>query len=296
MGELARVDLDLLPREPAYRPIERQAWYSRSVPAAVGIGAGIGFLSTYLSPLVLWVGLAAALVWSVRRRRRMYGLLRDNEDGVALLLSGELDEAAPVFDRLCRRGRLMPALHSLFVHNRAIAHLEAGEHDRAAALLSATLHAGWIGSRGALAGYYPMLLGRLAVTEALRERFEIAEAWRDRAHAVMSTPKRGALLFVDVVVEGRHEAWDRVVELVDDGWSRAENLLTARQQRVVRVIHALALEQIRGADYRAESRDQDLRRALEAVREGRARDIDWLAPGWPTMQAFLARHGLVPAA
>lgn len=297
MGVLAKVDLDILPRESAYRPIERQAWYSRSLPLAIGVGAGIGLLSTYLSPFVIWVGLAGVLGWSIRRRQRMYRLLRDNDDGVALLIAGDLDEAVGVFERLCRRGRYMPGLHSLFVFNRALAHLERGEHDRAAALFSAVLHAGWVAPSGALSGYYPAVLGRLAVAEALRGRLDVAEAWRARAHASTSVAKRGSLLLVDAIVEARHGAWDRVVELVDDGWARAQNLLTARAQRAVRLLHALALEQVQGADYRMESRDHERRRALDAVREGRVEDIAWLATQWPALSEFLARHGLaLPAA
>jgi hypothetical protein len=292
MGVLAKVDLDMLPREPVYRPIERQAWYSRSLPLAVGVGAGIGLLSTYLSPFIIWAGLAGVFGWVMRRRQRMVRMLRDNDDGVALLVAGDLDDAIGVFDRLCRHSRFMPGLHSLFVFNRAVAHLERGEHDRAAALLSAVLHAGWVGPSGALAAYYPAVLGRLALVEALRGRLDVAEAWRARAHATTSAAKRGSLLLVDAVVEARHEAWDRVIDLIDEGWGRAQNLLTARAQRAVRLMHALALEQVQGSDYRMESRDQDRRRALDAVRDGRVEDVAWLVPGWPTLAQFLERHGL----
>jgi hypothetical protein len=282
-----------LPREPAYRPIERQAWYSRSLPLAVGIGAGIGLLSTYLSPFVIWLGLVGVMGWAVRRRQRMARLLRDNDDGVALLVAGDLDDAVGVFDRLCRHGRFMPGLHSLFVFNRAVAHLERGEHDRAAALLSAVLHAGWVAPNGTLSAYYPAVLGRLAMAEALRGRLEVAEAWRARAHATTSVAKRGTLLLADVIVEARHAAWDRVIELVDENWARAQNLLTARAQRAVRLLQAFALEQVQGAEDRMEARDEERRRALDAVRDGRAEDIAWLAPTWPALGEFLARHALV---
>ena len=292
MGVLAKVDLDILPREPAYRPIERQAWYSRSLPLAIGIGAGIGLLSTYLSPLVIWLGLAAVFGFGIRRRQRMVSLLRENEDGVALLVAGDLDDAQLVFDRLCRRGRFMPGLHSLFVLNRAVAHLERGEHDRAAGLFTAVLHAGWVAPAGVLSAHYPALLGRLATAEALRGRLEVAQAWRARAHASTSFAKRGSLLLVDVIVEARAEAWDRVIALVEEGWARAQNLLAPRAQRAVRLLHALALEQAQGSEYRMESRDDERRRALDAVREGRREDIAWLLPHWPALTEFLGRNGL----
>jgi hypothetical protein len=292
MGVPAKVDLDMLPREPVYRPIERQAWYSRSLPLAVGVGAGFGLLSTVVSPFVIWLGLIGVLGWVMRRRQRMVRLLRDNDDGVALLIAGDLEDAIGVFDRLCRHSRFMPGLHSLFVFNRAVAHLERGEHDRAAALFSAVLHAGWVAPNGALAAYYPAVLGRLAVAEALRGRLDIADAWRTRAHATTSVAKRGSLLLVDTIIEARRGAWDQVIQLVDEGWGRAQNLLTARAQRAVRLMQALALEQVQGSDYRMESRDQERRRALDAVRDGQIEDIAWLVPGWPTLAEFLRRHGL----
>jgi hypothetical protein len=292
MGELVRVDLDVLPSEPAYRPVGRAAWYARTIPTALGIGATAGLLTAWASPLLLWGAVAGFLGWSVLRRRRMYGYLRDNDDGVAMLVAGDLDEATRVFDELCHRCRSMPVLHSLFVYNRAVAHLESGELERSIALLSAVLHAGWIGHRGALSVHYPAVLGRLAVAEALLGRVEQADGWRARAHAATSAPKRGALLFVDAVVESRLGHFDRVVEIVEDGLPRAENLVTARQLRSIRLLQAFALERLSSSDYRAVSRETDFQRTLQILREGRRGEHDFLAAAWDELAGFLRRHGL----
>ena len=292
MGELVRVDLDVLPGEPAYRPVGRAAWYARTIPTALGVGATAGLLTAWASPLLLWGAVAGFLGWSVVRRRRMYGYLRDNDDGVALLVAGDLDEATRVFDELCHRSRGMPALHSLFVYNRAVAHLERGELDRSIALFSAVLHAGWIGHSGPMSVHYPAVLGRLAVAEALRGRVEQADGWRARAHAATSAPKRGGLLLVDAVVEGRLGHFERVVERVEDGWTRAENLVTARQLRSIRLMQAFALERLSTSDYRAVPRETDLQRALQSVRDGRRGELDYLAVSWDELRAFLRRHQL----
>ena len=222
----------------------------------------------------------------------MYGFLRDNDDGVALLVAGDLDEATRVLDELCHRTRSMPSLHSLFVYNRAVAHLERGELDRAIALFSAVLHAGWIGHRGSLSVYYPAVLAKLAITEALRGQLEQADGWRARAHAATSAPKRGGLLLVDAVVESRLGHFARVVELVEDGWSRAENLVTARQLRSIRLMQAYALERLSTADYRAVSRETDLQRAVQSLRDGKRGELDFLAVAWDELGAFLRRHRL----
>ena len=292
MSELVAVDLDVLPRESAYRPIARQAWYSRSLPLAVGLGLGIGLLSTWLTPAIVWLSLIGLFGWSITRRRRMYRFLRDNDDGVALLVAGELQGAGELFDRLCVRARRMPALHSLFVYNRGVTYLERGDPDRAVGLLSAVVHAGWIGPRGALSVYYPNLLGRLAMAEALRGRLEEASAWRARSHAATSSAKQGSLLLVDAVVEARHEAFSSLAELVEDGWSRAENLLTTRQLRAVRVLQAFALEHSAAPEYRAHSREADFRRALESARDAGRGEFDFLAVKWPQLRQFLDRHSL----
>jgi hypothetical protein len=295
MADLVRVDLAALPAEPAYRPVERQAWYSRSIPLAMGLGALIGMASAHVSIAAIWLTTIAMVGWLIARRRRIYRFLRDNDDGVALLGAGELEEAAGVFDRLCAGARLMPHVHSLFVYNRGVVHLERGELDRAVGLLSAVVHAGWIAPRGALAVYYPNVLARLAMAEALRGHEDLADSWRIRAHAVISVPKRGMLLLVDAIVEARHERHARVIELVDDGWMRAENLLNAKQLRAIRLIEAYCLERAGGTDYRAEARSADLHRALDAARRGRAGEFDFLAVAWPELRQFMARHGLLGA-
>lgn len=292
MGELVRVDTGALPAESQYRPLSKGAWFSRSLPLALGLGLGIGVLSIWISPLLMWVSVAGLVGYSIWRRRRMYQFLRENDDGVALLGAGDLEAASATFDRLCKASRRMPALHSLFVFNRAVAHLESGELDRARALLLAVVHAGWIGQRGALGVYYSNLLGRLAIVEALLGELDAAQGWRTRAHGATSAAKQGVLLLVDVVVEARLGKFERVAELVEEGWRRAENLMNAKHLRVVRLMQAFALEQSASSDYRAISRESEQLRALEAARGGQRGEFDYLCGGWESLAEFLQRHDL----
>ena len=292
VGELVRIDLDILPRDPVFRPIGRQAWYARKIPAAVGIGLVVGLLGAAVDPLMVVASATAVVGWSLVRRRRMYRLLRDNDDGLALIAGGEVEAAASLFDGLCARSRRMPALHSLLVHNRAVAHLEAGQPDRAYALLCAVAHAGWVGPRGALSVYHCGLLGRLAMAQALRGEVEEAERWRSRAHAASSEAKRGALLLTDCLVEARAQQWERLIELVEQRWAQAENLNTARTMRAVRMLEAFALEHAQADLYRAESRETDRTRALAAAKSGPAGQFDHLATQWPELRGFLDRQDL----
>jgi len=248
-------------------------------------------IGTVMLPII-WGVLFAVLGWAFVRRRRMYAFMRENDDGIAMLASGELVAASEVFDRLCTRTRNLPALQSLFVYNRAVTFLESGDIDEALALMHAVLRAGWITPRGTLAVYYPSVVSRIALAEGLRGRLDQARSWQRRAHEVTSEAKRPALLLVDVIVAARSDDVANVVKLVEQGWERAENLMTTRQLRALRVFEAFALEQLSGAEYRVEYRDEDFKRSIEQAGKAGRGAFDYLAVAWPKLKEFLSRHGL----
>ncbi len=290
MGELVRFDQALLPREPRYRPVGKLSRIARRLPVALSLGAAVGVLTVVLHPAAMWISLAAIFGWGVYLRRRVVALAQRNDEALALLFSGELERAAAEFDALCVKARGAPRLHSMVVFNRAVVFLESGEPERAAGLLSAVLHAGWIGPAGALRSHYPLVLGRLAMAEALRGRVDEAQMWRTRAQAATSAAKRGIHLMTDVILEARRGDDEAVLALVSEGWSRAEHLLTARQLRFVRLIEAFSLERSSSGDYRGVSRQTDFVRALEAARGIEPGGHLFLTAQWPDLDAFVRRH------
>ncbi len=292
MGELANVDLDLLPQEPRYRPLTKGAWYLRRLPTGLGLGALAGIASVAVHPLVMWATLIGVFGYSVARRRKLASLARRNMDAVAILMAGELGPAAEALEGLCEASRASPSLHSITVCNRAAVYLEAGEPQRASRLLCAVLHAGWIGPSGALASSYPTVLGRLAIAEALCGRLEEAQSWRARAHAATSAAKRGMHLLTDVVVEAKRGNDETVASLVSEGWERAENLHSARQMRQVRLLEAFALERLTAVEYRGVSRETDSIRALEAARTSTPGQFVMLTRPWDALAGFAERHGI----
>ena len=292
MGELVRVDLDLLPTEARYRPMSKGAWYGRRLPVALGIGALAGVASVAINTFAMWVALLGVFGYSIARRRKTAALARKNMDALAMLMAGELGPAADAFEMLCDQSRGSPGLHSLAVCNRAAVYLEAGDAQRAASLLSAVLHAGWIDARGGLASYYPSVLGRLAMAEALQERLDQAQAWRARAHAATSAAKHGMHLLTDVVVEARLGNDEAVVSLVTEGWPRAENLHSARQLRQIRLLEAFALERLTSGEYRGVSRETDAVRAIESARGSQPGEVRVLTTHWEALARFAERHGL----
>ncbi len=292
MGELARVDLNLLPQEPRYRPLTKGAWYWRRLPAGLGIGALAGIASVAVHPVLMWGTLIGVLGYSIARRRKVADLVRRNIEAVAVLMSGELVAAAQALEELCDDSRASPSLHSITVCNRATVYLEAGDPERAAGLLYAALHAGWIAPSGPLGASYATVVGRLALAEALCGRLEEAQSWRARAHAATSAAKHGMHLFTDVVIEAKLGNGEAVVSLVSEGWERAENLHTARQLRQIRLLEAFALECLTGAEYRGVSRETDGVRAVEAARSPTPGQFVVLTRPWDALARFAERHGI----
>lgn len=261
----------------------------------MGLGAGMGLVGTWMSPALVWLACTGLIGWSLVRRRRMFQWLREAEEGVAFMAAGEYDRAAAVFDPLCRRSRRTPTLHSLFVYNRSVLALETGRLESAVEGLRAVVEAGWIRERGTLAIYYPALLGKLALGEALLGQLTAAETWQRRAHRACIPAKSGSLLLVDAVIAARRGNHDALLEHIQTEWTRAENMMTIQQLRTVRLLEAFALAQLQGGEYRRPSRDDELLRALARAREAPVGSYDYLATAWPAMREFLEHHGLANA-
>lgn len=293
MADLVRVDLDLLPTEPRYRPMSRLALLGRRFPIGLGIGMLAGIASVAVHTAVMWAALLAVFGYSIVRRRGVVQLARRNVDGRAMLMAGELHSAAATFESLCEASRGSPRLHSLVVCNRAAVFLEAGDPGRAVELLTAVLHAGWIDARGGLSSFYPSVLGTMAMAEALLDRPDRAQSWRARAHAATSSAQQGMHLLADVVVEARAGNDEEVVSMIGDRWKRAENLHSARQLRLIRLLEAFSLERLSSSsEYRGVSRETDAVRAVEAARASSPGDFRVLTENWPALAAFVQRHGL----
>ena len=285
-----------LPVERRYRPTPRGRYYARSLPVALvaGLGAGILVVAAPLDPLLTVGGIWAAVIWRlVRTRRRAHAIAKKNDEAQAMLAAGDVVEASQMFDELCRTGSGMPAFHSLLVYNRAVAFLRAGELQRAEGLLRGVLEAGWFSQRRSLfSTHLPLLYSALAASTVLQGRLDEAVRWQAQAHEVVSNAKRGQLLTVDTLVDGRRGSLDDLVRRVDETLPRAENLLTASQIRLVHLLKAFALERTQASGYRDNSRAGDLQSALAAGRPTRAEELDHVVRHWPEFREFLELHGV----
>jgi hypothetical protein len=296
MAALVPVAVRELPAERHHRPVGRVRWYLGTLPAAAGLGLGLGVVMA-LAPGPPWI--VVALLWaglvgrSIGQRGRSQRMIRVNDEAQALLAAGEVARASAMFETLCRSSRGMPGLHSLFVYNRGVAYLRAGEPQRARALFLAVLRGGWFARGGVFSGYRPLLFAALASAAAIEGDVDDAIRWQRAAHDSVFEAKRGILLVVDAMIAARGERWAEVVRAVDEGWTRAENLLTASHLRILRLLRAFALERDPRASYRGESPDAEIRAGLAAARPFQSGEFDHLVARWPDFRQFLVRHGFV---
>lgn len=288
----------VLPAEAHYRPLTRVRFAVGRAVLALPLAAGVFAL---LSAAELIVGggslfafggvLLAALARRRYRWRRMVRALRDNEEAHAFLAQGQLDQARSIFERLCRRYRGTPTLHSLFVYGRAVSYLRGGQPTRARELLEAVLGAGWL-EVGGLAGQQPSVMATLASTLAILGDNEGAVAWQRRAHDRVTVARRPTLLPMDVLIAARRGDHQGVLDTLRREGPGALDLLSASQRRIVRMLQAYALEHLSGA-FRHEGHGEDLQDCLHAARPVHPGEYRELVVGWPELESFLVRHGLL---
>jgi hypothetical protein len=133
----------------------------------------------------------------------------------------------------------------------------------------------------------------LAACTALQGLVEDAKHWRKLAHDNISDAKRGQLLAVDALVDGRSGALGDLVQRVDDTLPRAENLLTASQLRLIRLLKAFALEGLEVSRYRGESHRAEIDHCLATGRPSQPNELKHVVDHWPEFQQFLQMHGVV---
>ncbi|MFT5992430.1 MAG: tetratricopeptide (TPR) repeat protein [Bradymonadia bacterium] len=257
--------------------------------AGVGFGAAaalLGATSGVFGLVPLLAIYAGVTWWTVDRRRKAHDLVRMNDDAVALLNSGDVHRAAGIFEQLIASSRGVPAYHALFVYNRGVAFLRAGEFDRALSLFTAALSSGWLDNERM--PFRPMIFSGMATAHALRGDIGAAQAWIRDAHAIISDAKRGALLPADVIAALRSGRPGDAIAMMDSGWASAEGVLSPVQLRALKLLRAFALEFGPANDVR----DAEIQRLIDSVHPHPAGAFQYVGAAWPEFQAFLRRAGL----
>lgn len=278
-------------REPHYRPVSRGSFGALVLGGYVGLVAVLAALMIALPPgatlLPTFVLIFAALGGAAWRRQKLLAHVRNNDDAVALLNRGEIVPATHMLEDLTRRSRNAPVYHGLFVYNRGVAMLRAGQPDRALSLFTNVLEAGWLNSRRT--AFRGMIASGIAAAWAQLGELPAAHAWLAEAHAQIGDAKRGMLLPTDVIVALRSGRPEQALDMLDAGWNAAEGVLTAYQMRTVHLLRAFALSQLPPTA----ERGVELERALAAATPRRPDDFAGLASHWPEMAAFLRGRGWI---
>src|SRR5262249_17738525 len=148
------------------------------------------------------------------------------------------ERAATLLDGLCAGARGLPGQHAVFVMNRGIVFLRAGDVRRAAALLGAVAASGW------LEGEYAASLYRgLTVTPARLGPAGGADARRERAIARTVVERRDELTLADVLLDLRRGRPEAALATIASRGKRAGELIPAYQRRQLEVLRAFALAQ-----------------------------------------------------
>lgn len=287
----------LLPSQRRYRPTRRVRWWLKWLAVGVGIGIALAMVTRgriFIFPQVVVLAALGALTFSLIARRRVHRLLRRNDDAVAIMRRGHLRDATDRLEALCRDTRRRPPLHSLIVHNLAIARLRLGDPEQALGLLAAVLHGGWLQNRRhAYYIYYPSLLSAVAMSYAVLGNMESARQWQALAATAWPESKQGGMLLLDALLLVRSGEHHLALEQVEREWVDAEANLPPTSMRAIRVLQAFAMTQQTREPYRDAAMDKKVSRLLEAARPFVPGEMDYLAGDWPELRAFLMEHGFV---
>lgn len=230
---------------------------------------------------------AFAVVLTAVFYRQIIALVRQNNDAVALLAAGRLDEAERAFSDLVQRSERFPRYRALFLANVGVCRLRRGDDARALAYLSAAEQSGWLQKSSAVTDAYPQVLIALALCHANHGRLDEAARWQERARAHVSAARRGLLTPLDAALAARRGAHEEVVALTAVGWSAAEGVLGSVQMRGLRLLRAFALGQLPPTAERAD----EARSLVEGARPSQHGEFDHLCGEWPAFRAFLVEHG-----
>lgn len=221
------------------------------------------------------VGLAGMLFWR-NTLRIATRATRDNDDAVAYLVAGKVEEAAALFDHVCEVSRWLPIPHAWAAANRGACFLRAGDLASAVDVLQGVVGSGWLED--------DPLYRHLAVAYALSGQIDAALSWRERAHARTPAARRAELLLLDVVIALRQGDVAEARRQLDEHLPAANALVSAHQRRQLHLLDAFARA---GAGAPPP--------ALAPGREAAPLDLEPLdlAPltaSWPALRAFVGTH------
>lgn len=254
------------------------------------IGVSAACLAASSSALAVgYVAGMAALVGAriVRYRGQARRFVVTNNQGLAALARGDLDEAQQIFTR-CAATAKLSRISALARHNLAWTLIRRGEHRGAIAVHTDNETRNVRSLR--VIGLWPIGAIHRGLAHALVGDVDLAERWLDTAgKRVGPAPPQSFVamrVLLRAVVLARRGDATAAAKLLDDEWARCENALTGEALRPLRVIRAYA---IAATDVRAAGvASMD----LGALKPRWPGELAFLGAHWPELDAFLASHAL----
>lgn len=208
----------------------------------------------------------------------------ENIRGQMLMMSGRIEDAGQLFEKLCVKYPDHPH-HALFVHNRAVAFILTGDVRKALAMLNAVQHSKRFDKR-ILGPFKDHLRANRALCLALLG--ELREA--DRILSEMEDARSAAFGFTILprailLIRSGHnaDAYDKVV----GNWRVAEGIGHARSIKGLRAVGGLA-----GTLCGKKDEAERLLAGLFPMEDG---ELDWIGAEWPEFRRFAVERGLARA-
>lgn len=186
------------PRDRSLQPMSIESWRRRGaglvvLAGALGAMAAVGSGTATVGVLVLLAGLIGRRIWL---SRRVHGWVRESDEAVALLNSGDDATAISLFEDLAKRTRPHPQFHALIVYNTAVAWIGLGELDRGLSLLGAAENSQWMDHPRS--PYRGQMLVTSAWALTLRGELTLAAQRLERARSVLQGARAGMLVASEV--------------------------------------------------------------------------------------------------
>lgn len=258
---------------------------SPSPARASGVESSLGPIVACSALGILFL-LVALRVLSIQRQMRRAVIM--NGEALELLGRGELQKAQARFAEIAEKFRRLRAVRVLAQYNGAVAHLLAGDLDRATAALVAIER-----DQGLAVSLILRANGAsyLALCHALAGRLDQATPWLDEAEKLRPTasePLRltGMLTLGRAIVACRQGQPSEGARLIEADWHAFE-AVGGDAARALRLVRAFAIAQAGGP-----RDDGAIDRLLAPLRESRPRSVHYLGAAWPEMAAFIQLHNV----
>lgn len=232
----------------------------------------------------------AVFAFQIARGGRARELLDFNEGAVAKLQAGRADEAAVELDALCKRARVVPRYHALFVLNRGVTAMQQGEFETASRLFGEVLRSDQLPGRNKAWQMYKGLALSGAGEAAIRlGRISEAEAALEAARSELSEERRVTLAPLEAMINLRSDRPEHAERALSEHWDSLQGMVSGATMREVCLLRAFALSKLDSSGDRRSLRKQ-LEEAARPFEPGR---YDNLARHWPEFGEYLRGAGFI---